>query len=72
MPPEPLPRLLDVAAIARETGVSRTVAQKIMRHVPVIKPDGIRKTYARRDDVLRYIEKYEQHSERRANLEDAA
>ena len=61
-----LPELLDVAAIARETGVSRAVAQKIMRHVPVVKPEGIRKTYARRTDVLAYLEQSEHHSERRS------
>lgn len=69
---QPLPELLDVAAIARETGVSRAVAQKIMRHVPVVKPPGIRKTYARRDDVLAYLEQGEHHSERRDNLSSAA
>lgn len=52
----PLPKLLDCANLARELGVSRKAAEKIMRALPKVQPEGLRKTYVRRDDVQRYLD----------------
>ena len=48
--------LLDCATLARELRVSRTAAEAIMRHVPKIHVEGLRKTYVRWSDVERYLE----------------
>lgn len=48
-------RLLDCAGIARELGVSRTVAEKIMHRLPKIELPDVRKTYVRRADVDAYL-----------------
>lgn len=61
----PLPRLLDCAALARELGITRAAAETMMRKLPVVKPEGLRKTYVRRDDVTAYLDRSELHSERR-------
>lgn len=60
-----LPELLDCAKLARELGVSRAAAEAIMRKLPVVKPDGLRKTYVRRDDVDAYLRACERHTDRR-------
>ena len=53
---EPLPELLDAKHLAAELGVTRAAAEAIMRRLPVVQVEGLRKTYVRRDDVRRYID----------------
>jgi hypothetical protein len=53
---EPLPVLLDCRAIMRETGVSRSAAEAIMRALPLVTIPDLRKVYVRRDDVLALID----------------
>jgi hypothetical protein len=53
---EPLPELLDVKALRAELGVSRAAAEAIMRRLPVVVIEDLRKTYVRRDHVARYLE----------------
>jgi hypothetical protein len=55
---EPLPELLDAKALQRELGVTRSSAEAIMRRLPVVKIEGLRKTFVRREDVARYIEEH--------------
>lgn len=52
----PLPALLDVKQLRAELGVTRAAAEAIIRHLPVVQIEGLRKTYVRRDDVARYLE----------------
>ena len=52
---ERLPELLDCKALQRELGVSRAVAEKVMRRLPVVVFEDIRKVYVRRQDVARLI-----------------
>ena len=52
---EPLPALLDAKGLQRELGVTRAAAEAIMRRVPVVSIEGLRKTYVRRADVHRYL-----------------
>lgn len=51
-----LPELLDAKALRLELGVSRAAAEAIMRRLPVVQIEGLRKVYVRRDDVRRYLE----------------
>jgi hypothetical protein len=53
---EPLPELLDCKALRAELGVSRAAAEAIMRRIPVVQIEDLRKTYVRRSDVLAYLE----------------
>ena len=53
---EPLPELLDARALLLELGVTRAAAEAIMRHLPVVQIEGLRKVYVRREDVSRYLE----------------
>jgi len=53
----PLPELLDCAKLARELGITRAAAEAIMRRLPKVHPEGLRKTYVRRDDVRAYLER---------------
>lgn len=55
-----LPNLLDCARVMQETGVTRSVAESIMRKLPNIElaPAGIRKVYVRRDDLHAFLEKH--------------
>jgi hypothetical protein len=55
---DPLPQLLDAKALQRELGVTRAAAEKLMRHLPVVTIDDLRKVYVRRDDVLRYLDEH--------------
>jgi hypothetical protein len=52
---EPLPELLDAKRLQRELGVTRAVAEKLMRQLPVVQFSGIRKVFVRRSDVERLI-----------------
>jgi len=51
-----LPELLDAKRLAAELGVTRAAAEAIMRRLPVVAIEGLRKTYVRRDDVRRYLD----------------
>jgi hypothetical protein len=53
---EPLPQLLDCRALRAELGVSRAAAEAIMRHLPVVQFEGLRKTYVTRDEVHAYLQ----------------
>jgi hypothetical protein len=53
-----LPQLLDCKALQRELGVSRASAEALMRRVPTVHIEGLRKTFVRRDDVVRYLEQH--------------
>lgn len=54
---EALPELLDAKRLQAELGVSRAVAEKIMRKLEVVQFEDVRKVYVRRSDVLALIEK---------------
>jgi len=53
---ERLPELLDAKGLRAELGVTRAVAEKLMRQLPVVTFPEIRKVYVRREDVRRYLE----------------
>ena len=53
---QPLPELLDARGLAAELGVTRAVAEAVMRQLPVVQFEGLRKVYVRRQDVARLIE----------------
>lgn len=49
-------RLLDVAAVARELGVSRAAAERIFRQMPrKVRNKTIRKTWIYRDDLEAWL-----------------
>jgi hypothetical protein len=50
-----LPELLDCKALRAELGVSRAAAEAIMRRLPTVQIEGLRKTYVRRSDVASYL-----------------
>ena len=52
-----LPELLDCRALRAELGVTRAAAEAIMRQLPVVQIEGLRKTFVRRDDVRRYLDR---------------
>jgi hypothetical protein len=51
-----LPELLDAKALQRELGVTRAAAEALMRKLPTVTIEGLRKVYVRRDDVARYLD----------------
>jgi hypothetical protein len=53
---EPLPELLDAKKLQAELGVTRAVAEKLMRRLPLILFEDVRKVYVRRHDVAKLIE----------------
>ena len=53
---ERLPELLDAKALQAELGVTRAAAEALMRQLPVVQFEGLRKVYVRRQDVARLIE----------------
>jgi hypothetical protein len=53
---ERLPELLDAKALRMELGVTRAAAEAIMRHLPVVQIERLRKIYVRRPDVVAYLE----------------
>jgi hypothetical protein len=53
---EPLPQLLDARHLAVDLGVTRAAAEAIMRRLPIVSIEGLRKTYVRREDVAAYLE----------------
>ena len=52
-----LPELLDCAKLARELGITKAAAEAIMRRLPKVHPEGVRKVYVRRSDVAAYLER---------------
>ena len=50
--------LLDCKAVQAELGVTRAVAEKVMRQLPVVLFPSIRKTYVKRPDLAAYLEQY--------------
>ena len=53
---ERLPELLDAKRLQRELGITRAAAETLMRRLPVVQIEGLRKTYVRRSDVADYLE----------------
>ena len=53
---EPLPELLDAKRLQAELGITRAAAEAIMRRLPTVEFDGLRKVYVRRSDVAALIE----------------
>jgi hypothetical protein len=53
---EPLPELLDAKHLATELGITRSAAEALMRRLPVVQIEGLRKTYCRRSDVAAYLD----------------
>lgn len=51
-----LPALVDCKQLMDELGVKRNVAEAIMRALPKVTVEGVRKVYVRRADVARYLE----------------
>jgi len=51
----PLPELLDARRLAAELGVTRAAAEALMRRLPVVHIEGLRKTYVKRSDVAAYL-----------------
>ena len=51
-----LPELLDARRLAAELGVTRAAAEAIMRRVPSVQIEGLRKVYVRRSDVAAYLD----------------
>jgi hypothetical protein len=53
---EPLPELLDAKHLTAELGVTRAAAEAIMRQLPVVQFEALRKVYVRRSDVANLLE----------------
>jgi hypothetical protein len=51
-----LPELLDCRALRDELGVSRAAAEAIMRQLPSVHVEGLRKVFVWRSDVAAYLE----------------
>jgi hypothetical protein len=51
-----LPQLIDAKHLAAELGVTRASAEAIMRKLPKVEIDGLRKVFVRRADVQRLLE----------------
>jgi hypothetical protein len=52
---ESLPELLDAKRLSAELGITRAAAEAIMRHLPTVHIEGLRKVYVRRQDVAELI-----------------
>jgi hypothetical protein len=53
-----LPELLDRAGVERETGLKRHSAEALMRRVPKVVIEGLKKNLVRRSDVFAYLEEH--------------
>ena len=53
---ERLPELLDAKALQAELGVTRAAAEAIMRRLPIVAFEDLRKVYVRRADVARLVD----------------
>jgi hypothetical protein len=51
-----LPELVDAKQLQVELGVTRAAAEAIMRRLPVVQIEGLRKVYVRRSDVAAYLD----------------
>ena len=51
-----LPELLDAKALRAELGITRAAAEAIMRRLPVVQIEELRKVYVRRSDVASYLD----------------
>jgi hypothetical protein len=51
-----LPELLDAKGLMGELGVTRAVAEKVMRQLPIVTFPDVRKVYVRRDHLAAYLE----------------
>jgi hypothetical protein len=51
-----LPELLDAKALQAELCVTRATAEAIMRRLPIVQPDCVRKVFVKRSDVAAYLE----------------
>ena len=54
---ERLPELLDAKRLQTELGVTRAVAERVMRQLPLVVFEDVRKVYVKREDVARLIER---------------
>jgi hypothetical protein len=54
---ESLPELMDAKALQAELNVTRAAAEKIMRQLPIVSFETLRKVYVRRSDLLALIER---------------
>ncbi len=52
----PLPELLDAKRLQAELRVTRAAAEAIMRRLPIVQIEDLRKVYVRRSDVAGYLE----------------
>ena len=52
-----LPETLDVKRLREELGVTRAAAESLMRNVPTVQIEGLRKSYCRRADVIAYLDR---------------
>jgi hypothetical protein len=50
-----LPQLLDAKHLAAELGVTRASAEAIMRRLPKVEIEGLRKVFVKRGDVERLL-----------------
>jgi len=53
---ERLPELLDAKRLQTELGVTRAAAEALMRRLPIVQIEGLRKVYVRRADVAAYLQ----------------
>jgi hypothetical protein len=53
---QPLPALLDCKQLQRELNITRAAAEAIMRKLPAVIFEDLRKTYVKREDVTTYLE----------------
>jgi hypothetical protein len=51
-----LPELLDAKDVQAELGVTRAVAEKVMRQLPIVTFPDVRKVYVRRDHLAAFLE----------------
>jgi hypothetical protein len=51
-----LPELLDAKRLSTELGVTRAAAEAIMRRLPTLQIEDLRKVYVRRADVAAYLD----------------
>jgi hypothetical protein len=63
---EALPELLDAKKLQAELGVTRAVAEKLMRRIPLVVFEDVRKVYVRRADVVRLVEQRTFRTQRQA------
>ena len=52
---EPLPELLDAKRVQAELGVTRAAAEAIIRRLPLVQFEGLRKVYVTRASVAAYL-----------------